>query len=1751
MKFSTILEALNHHAVETPDQVVFTWVDIKCVEENKMTFKQLEDQSNAVSDRLLKLGCQKGDRVMVAYLFGLEFLAAMFGAMKIGVIPCSIYPPNPTQLKTDMPKFRGFAKDAGAKYALSTNVFAAGMTAASVLYKTGVKWIGTDKMSIKRINPKKPKNFEQFVGEPEAICFIQYTSGSTGDPKGVMITHNNLVETCRAGISLTDLNNASVAALWVPQYHDMGLTGFMSCLYTGSQLIVASPLDFIAKPLLWTDMVEKYKATHTSAPNFAYALLLKRLEQANRKSHWSCMKAAMFGGEPAQSHVVEAVARTLSIKPEQVYNIYGMAEMVVFVTGGPAKTDSEEGLVSCGIVDSPSLKIRIVDDGKEVEDGLVGSIWAQSPRVAAGYYGRSELSNSMFANALPSYDGSWLDTGDLGKIVDGQLYVTGRVKDVIIVNGKNYYPTDVELSIDETFGDIIRPGRTTAFQHGEDSVGITVEGRKDFDKTANEFLAVQIANHVSQVHGLFVSEVVVLKLGVTPKTTSGKLKRSEIRQTTIDGNWKESSIFLHFKPLGLVDNVPELELPGIDLNQTNALPSQAVEAVNAVECDPSKLDEYFLELHLSGVSGMDEAWSKATKTTAAMQEMCSQILQHLEDKHPTICQLAHSLVVNPDWVLIDDRTGFLLQLVHQTFVLQWVTTFMMDHPECMQQKLQNDAEWENLCKTPNTVPVELQEMLNLPEQDPMYGRWPFFLWIKNRSVRAILKLVIKSLSSPEEQPLETRIGTINKLVCLNLLEAVWLEQHLGHKENSQVGRILAASPIQAAWAQSNMAFLENQSSTWNDLYVAWNMHVVAWIGDDYSSTWTVSKLLLPCIVGDVGSNFLYARMTSLYLVLHAASRKIESPRFYNKPILSRRALHQFGKLNLSLAECFGHRAPSQNSNDEMVINEENWLSKFDQWGFTSNPTQTTTSQDYKLHNSTKQSGSANQNHFSTWYGEAVGPDKVSATITSFFGSHVDTSKTWAENGLTSLKSAELRNKVEEVLHVVLPANFEQLYPTPSELSVFLKASESKSFPKQDPCSHSEFLWNSEISKLSKLKLGVLQTLGVIVILILLLSSFVPSIFLVSWVLVKCGSSQVGGCNGLISWVFLPITFPLFLLSLSVILVLCKYAVVGTYEHRQIEILSWGYLRWWFIDRLMEVWESTVGKFFKQTKYIWLFYRLLGADVAWSAKIESYIRECDLVSVGGNATIGHMIKCRSFSQSAHSCPKLTFRPIIIGMDCTISGMVSPGAKIGDGSKVEKLSVVEEGAMVPHDVLAKGNPACHAGSFEHTKTEYWEESMLDACKIVWPILEAYHFFALSYLIHMVLHRLLPSWRYATILHWFLLVPGTSFLAILTSIPLKWLLIGKRDASDEYGGSLWRQTTNWACDFHFQAASWTLVPFFGQSRLWNIILVLHGLDVDMQSTISHPYTIFYPSKVDFVKIRCSFIPTSTLDLSKRADSKIEIINSSIGYNSNLHSGVKIINSKIPPRSNVSGSIYNLNHSDNNSEKLSYSTLLLPEIGQQVLNMVLFCSIVPAYEIGLAATKSSSLTASACGLAVAFTLQLFIWILLTQAAEKVLLSLPQNGQQIFFGIYINHVRQFRAGNWLVMVLYGTPMFAYFARFMGAEVDGDLWYFGNALFEYGKLHFQGCTIVDSSSLNGHYIDGSGLTINDTYVSGVMHPGCFAVAGSVLSGKEQHGPWKVFLSHAGDGPGDKDLLDVGSESTEESTDYLEPCNSEGELYPLI
>ena len=335
----------------------------------------------------------------------------------------------------------------------------------------------------------------------------------------------------------------------MPQFHDMGLIGgFMTTIYARTHAIVCSPLDFIQRPLVWHEMITKYKATYTCAPNFAFGLVLRHLAQQglHASADWSCLHCVVLGGEPTEASIVERLCDELHVHPDAVYNMFGMAECGLRVTAGSALI--YDGAVSCGDACDGLVTTRIVETENGVlrvlPDGTVGNIWVRTSLAASGYWGQTESSKATFANTLPGEDGVWLDTGDLGKIVDDMLFVTGRLKDVIIIFGKNYFATDIERSLEDNFASQLRPGSTAAFQHGSAGVGIAAEMRKgkaDFPDLA------RIKTVVQQTTGVELCYLLICRAGTLPKTQSGKLKRSVIRQQSARDEWAESAVFLNWE----------------------------------------------------------------------------------------------------------------------------------------------------------------------------------------------------------------------------------------------------------------------------------------------------------------------------------------------------------------------------------------------------------------------------------------------------------------------------------------------------------------------------------------------------------------------------------------------------------------------------------------------------------------------------------------------------------------------------------------------------------------------------------------------------------------------------------------------------------------------------------------------------------------------------------------------------------------------------------------------------------------------------------------------------------------------------------------------------------------------------------------------------------------------------------------------------------------------------------------------------
>ena len=561
---STILDVLQEHVKNNPDHEVYNWYNAKGRRTDHYTYATIWEKSGRVAKALMDHpDIQQGDRVMICFPFGLDFLPALIGCMRAGVIACSAYPPNPMKLNTDLPVFLRKAKDAGAKYALTNAVLQRILAVKMITVPSSIKKEhNVQFITTETCFKKKTLTVEE---EPSHaandIAFIQYTSGSTAFPKGVVITHKCLIENT---VYIRDTSNrlrpedsvfGKVMVSWVPQFHDFGLiANFMTSLAVGLKSVSFSPIDFIKNPLLWHRMVIDHQASFTPGPNFAFGLVAKRLLEARSKAvppkfiadivhkKWDTMECACFGGEPTDPKVLESTINVLGVRSNCINNGYGMAEAGVGICNGLAEV--RNGVVDCGNTTSSFSVIRIVDnDGNIVPDGTVGEIWAQAKMVAAGYWNQPELSQQTFKNTLPGHDGYWLATGDLGKDVDGRLYVTGRKKEMIIINDQSFFPVDIERTLETEFP-AIRPGCNVAFQYNYSSVGITAELRKGTGKKGGAKIPdpETIRRKISETHKVPISYVCLLQDHTVPKTTSGKLRRIQSREISQQHGWKAKSV---------------------------------------------------------------------------------------------------------------------------------------------------------------------------------------------------------------------------------------------------------------------------------------------------------------------------------------------------------------------------------------------------------------------------------------------------------------------------------------------------------------------------------------------------------------------------------------------------------------------------------------------------------------------------------------------------------------------------------------------------------------------------------------------------------------------------------------------------------------------------------------------------------------------------------------------------------------------------------------------------------------------------------------------------------------------------------------------------------------------------------------------------------------------------------------------------------------------------------------------------------
>ncbi|KAF0695213.1 Aste57867_13977 [Aphanomyces stellatus] len=572
----TVVDLLKRRALETPDKVVYIFLDDQGQESVVITFEELDRAARKVAATLqIEGGLEKGDRVMLCYPPGLDFAMGFWGCLYAGAIGIPTYPPYPGTLAKDLPKFNRMVEDSGANVILTNRTYHLATQLATAKsyfsrdapsWPAGIKWFSTDAISNSLSN-----QYVDVTSTVEDIAFFQYSSGSTSEPKAVMITHGNIQAQLQTWASIKETDTM---ISWLPSYHDMGLVGFIltPCAF-GARCVSMSPLAFIKDPAMWMRIASKYKGTHLCAPNFGYALAARKTSKAQvAKLNLSHVKQAICAAEPIRVESLEAFTETFApcgFDPKTFNCGYGLAEVTLVVTGQDPKVRKEPAvlnvkksilekqkrvvlapkghpsadsttLVGCGHA-MPTFEVIVVDPEtrKQLAENQVGEVWIRGPSVAKGYWKREEYTKEMFHATLHSKatkgGNSWLKSGDMGFLRNKEVFITGRLKDLIIIRGRNVIPQDVEHSV-EIAHDQVRPGCVAAFSvetsMQEEALVVVAELRADLKKDQDQLatIARKIATAILSEHQLRCAAIVLLKPRSIPKTTSGKIQRSAAKK---------------------------------------------------------------------------------------------------------------------------------------------------------------------------------------------------------------------------------------------------------------------------------------------------------------------------------------------------------------------------------------------------------------------------------------------------------------------------------------------------------------------------------------------------------------------------------------------------------------------------------------------------------------------------------------------------------------------------------------------------------------------------------------------------------------------------------------------------------------------------------------------------------------------------------------------------------------------------------------------------------------------------------------------------------------------------------------------------------------------------------------------------------------------------------------------------------------------------------------------------------------------
>jgi acyl-CoA synthetase (AMP-forming)/AMP-acid ligase II len=558
----TIIESLLYRAEHQPHQTAYTFLKDGEGEAGHLTYSTLAQQAQAIAASLQSLSAT-GQCAILLYPSGLEFVSAFLGCLLAGVIAI---PANPPRRIEKTSKLEAMLRDSQAAYVLTTAAFIGTLKPRmdKQEFSSQLNWIATD-----RLEAAQAKDWQPRKTALDDIAFLQYTSGSTGLPKGVMVTHDNLLQNHRALQQACTHSDTQTFVNWLPLFHDMGLIGnVLLSLTVGKPCVFMPPISFIQKPIRWLQAISRYKGVMSGGPNFAFDLLCNYVTPEQRAdldlSEW---RLAFCGAEPIRAATVEQTMTLLEpcgFRREAFYPCYGMAEGTLFLAGGDRPSPPsirhvdafalEKNQVVLTRPDTPQsravmgcghawldTKIIIVNPTTftRCSETQLGEIWVSGTTIAKGYFNRPEETAQTFCAYVDnSSDGPYMRTGDLGFMQEGELFITGRLKEIMIFWGLNRYPQHIEQTAEKSHG-ALRPNSGAAFAvniDGQEQLVIAYEVERSTRRSLDiDTIAQSVCWAIARDHYVDVYAIVLLKPGALPKTSSGKIQRGACRTQFLEG----------------------------------------------------------------------------------------------------------------------------------------------------------------------------------------------------------------------------------------------------------------------------------------------------------------------------------------------------------------------------------------------------------------------------------------------------------------------------------------------------------------------------------------------------------------------------------------------------------------------------------------------------------------------------------------------------------------------------------------------------------------------------------------------------------------------------------------------------------------------------------------------------------------------------------------------------------------------------------------------------------------------------------------------------------------------------------------------------------------------------------------------------------------------------------------------------------------------------------------------------------------